>query len=75
MIVRPCKNEDLAYVIKLWKDVGLVVDHNDPEKDISRKLLVKKPNKAGHKNASYVLGHSLGSRPCQYSIQKLTNYL
>ncbi len=40
MIVRTYQNRDLASVIKLWEDTGLVVEQNNPEKDIDRKLLV-----------------------------------
>lgn len=40
MIIRPFTHEDTEAVITLWKACGLVVSHNDPRKDIERKLKV-----------------------------------
>ena len=40
MIIRAYNHNDLSAVIKLWRDTGLVVEQNDPEKDINRKLMV-----------------------------------
>jgi ribosomal protein S18 acetylase RimI-like enzyme len=39
-MIRSFKTEDEAAVIKLWADCGLIVAHNDPRKDIRRKLRV-----------------------------------
>ena len=38
MEIRPYRNEDEAAVVQLWRDCNLVVSHNDPHKDIRRKL-------------------------------------
>lgn len=40
MKIRAFQNEDKDSVIQLWRRCGLVVEHNDPEKDIQRKLKV-----------------------------------
>ena len=40
MIIRTYQKKDLANVIKLWTDTGLVVKQNDLEKDINRKLMI-----------------------------------
>lgn len=40
MRIRPFKSTDQEAVIQLWKRCGLVAAHNDPQKDISRKLEV-----------------------------------
>jgi len=40
MRIRPYQPEDEAAVIALWRDCGLVVPHNDPVRDIRRKLAV-----------------------------------
>jgi ribosomal protein S18 acetylase RimI-like enzyme len=40
MIIRPFEIQDKNDVIHLWKECGLVVAWNDPEKDIERKLKV-----------------------------------
>ena len=38
MDIRPYRNEDEDAVVQLWKQCGLVVAHNNPHKDIRRKL-------------------------------------
>jgi ribosomal protein S18 acetylase RimI-like enzyme len=38
MRIRPYEAGDVAVVIALWRDCGLVVPHNDPVADIRRKL-------------------------------------
>jgi len=38
--IRPYRTDDEAAVIELWRACGLVVPHNDPRKDIQRKLRV-----------------------------------
>ena len=38
--IRPYRDDDESPVIALWKACGLVVPHNDPRKDIQRKLRV-----------------------------------
>ena len=38
--IRPYRDGDEATVLALWKTCGLVVSHNDPRKDIRRKLQV-----------------------------------
>ena len=38
--IRPFRLEDEDVVIALWKSCGLVVSHNNPRKDIRRKLAV-----------------------------------
>jgi len=38
--IRPFRLEDESAVIALWKSCGLVVSHNDPRKDIRRKLAI-----------------------------------
>ena len=40
MDIREYLDTDEAAVISLWRDCGLVVPHNDPAKDIARKLAV-----------------------------------
>lgn len=40
MKIRPFAIEDANAVITLWQACGLVVSHNDPRKDIERKLTV-----------------------------------
>lgn len=41
MQIRPFETDDEDAVVELWKACGLVVPHNDPHKDIRRKLAVK----------------------------------
>jgi ribosomal protein S18 acetylase RimI-like enzyme len=38
MEIRTFRPEDESAVIQLWRDCGLVVSHNDPHKDIRRKM-------------------------------------
>ena len=40
MTIRPYQTADEPAVIALWEACGLVVPHNDPRKDIARKLAV-----------------------------------
>lgn len=40
MNIRPFQTPDKDEVIRLWTECGLVVPHNDPERDIERKLKV-----------------------------------
>ncbi len=40
MIIREFHIDDQPAVIALWHDVNLIVPHNDPQKDIERKLKV-----------------------------------
>ncbi len=40
MDIREYLDTDEAAVISLWRDCGLVVPHNDPARDIARKLAV-----------------------------------
>lgn len=40
MRIRPFTKEDTEAVVKLWQQCGLMVSHNDPGKDIERKLKV-----------------------------------
>jgi ribosomal protein S18 acetylase RimI-like enzyme len=40
LIIRPFLPEDGGDVIDLWRACGLIVPHNDPRKDIERKLAV-----------------------------------
>lgn len=40
MIIRPFQTEDWDGVVDLWLACGLVVPHNNPFRDIERKLLV-----------------------------------
>ena len=40
MHIRPYEETDQDAVIALWQDCGLVVPHNDPRRDIARKLRV-----------------------------------
>ena len=40
MDTREYLDTDQAAVISLWRDCGLVVPHNDPAKDVARKLAV-----------------------------------
>ena len=42
MKIRPYRNEDQAQVVQLWQACGLTVPHNDPVKDIQRKLSVQR---------------------------------
>jgi ribosomal protein S18 acetylase RimI-like enzyme len=38
MEIRPYQSADEAAVVQLWRECNLVVPHNDPHKDIKRKL-------------------------------------
>ncbi len=38
MEIRSFRPEDESAVVQLWRDCGLVVSHNDPHKDIRRKV-------------------------------------
>ena len=38
--IRPFREADEPAVLQLWQECGLVVPHNDPRKDIRRKLRV-----------------------------------
>lgn len=40
MTIRPYAENDEAGVVGLWRDCGLVMPHNNPRKDIRRKLRV-----------------------------------
>lgn len=40
LVIRPYRQEDRTAVIELWRECGLVVPHNDPRRDIERKLKV-----------------------------------
>ena len=40
MHLRPFKKSDELAVVSLWQDCGLIVPHNNPHKDIARKLAV-----------------------------------
>lgn len=40
MHIRPYEESDEDAVIALWRECGLVVPHNDPRRDIDRKLQV-----------------------------------
>ena len=40
--IRNYRRPDQAAVVELWRDCGLVVPWNDPEKDIHRKLRVQR---------------------------------
>jgi ribosomal protein S18 acetylase RimI-like enzyme len=40
ILIRPFRDEDEATVIALWTACNLAVSHNDPRKDIARKLRV-----------------------------------
>lgn len=40
MKIRPYRSEDETDVIDLWRECGLVVPHNNPNRDINRKLAV-----------------------------------
>ncbi len=40
MLIRPYEDSDEDAVIALWQDCGLVVPHNDPRRDIARKVRV-----------------------------------
>jgi ribosomal protein S18 acetylase RimI-like enzyme len=40
MTIRPYEERDEAGVVGLWRDCGLVMPHNNPRKDIRRKLRV-----------------------------------
>ena len=37
--IRPYRHDDAKAIVGLWQRCGLVVPHNDPQKDIARKLL------------------------------------
>jgi len=39
--IRSFRPEDEAAVIDLWRRCGLVVPHNNPHKDIARKMKVR----------------------------------
>jgi ribosomal protein S18 acetylase RimI-like enzyme len=39
-LIRPYRAHDEAAVVALWKSCGLIVAHNNPRKDIARKLQV-----------------------------------
>ena len=39
--IRPFRPEDEAAVIRLWRDCDLLRPHNDPRRDIARKLAVQ----------------------------------
>ena len=41
MLIRPFQSSDEAHVIDLWQRCNLVVPHNDPRRDIARKLAVQ----------------------------------
>ncbi|MEO1145092.1 MAG: GNAT family acetyltransferase [Cyanobacteria bacterium J06638_22] len=41
MEIRAFQASDREAVVQLWKDCGLVVPHNDPHRDIDRKLTVQ----------------------------------
>jgi ribosomal protein S18 acetylase RimI-like enzyme len=41
METRPFQNSDETAVVQLWRDCNLVVSHNDPRKDIKRKLAIQ----------------------------------
>ncbi len=38
--IRPYRLHDEAAVVEIWRACGLIVPHNDPQKDIARKLRV-----------------------------------
>lgn len=38
--IRPYRETDRAAVVELWQSTGLTMPHNDPNKDIDRKLKV-----------------------------------
>jgi ribosomal protein S18 acetylase RimI-like enzyme len=40
LLIRPYRSDDKAAVVALWESCGLVVPHNNPHKDIARKLKV-----------------------------------
>ncbi|MEO1208173.1 MAG: GNAT family acetyltransferase [Cyanobacteria bacterium J06638_20] len=40
MKIRTFQSSDREAVVQLWKDCGLVVPHNNPQRDIDRKLTV-----------------------------------
>ena len=40
MELRAYQTQDLESVVQLWRDTGLAVGHNNPHKDIQRKLKV-----------------------------------
>ena len=42
LVIRPYQESDHQSVVDLWRVCGLVVDQNDPVKDISRKLKVQR---------------------------------
>lgn len=39
--IRPYQNEDLPAVVELWRACGLTVPHNDPMKDVQRKMVIQ----------------------------------
>jgi ribosomal protein S18 acetylase RimI-like enzyme len=41
MRIRRYRDEDEVAVVQLWRDCNLVVPHNDPRKDIRRKLALQ----------------------------------
>lgn len=41
MKIRRYRSEDEPVVVQLWRDSGLVVPHNDPYKDIQRKMAIQ----------------------------------
>jgi ribosomal protein S18 acetylase RimI-like enzyme len=41
MKIRRYRSEDEPAVVQLWRDSGLVVPHNDPYKDIQRKMAIQ----------------------------------
>ena len=41
MEIRPFRYTDERMVVQLWRDCGLMVSHNDPHKDIKRKLAIQ----------------------------------
>jgi ribosomal protein S18 acetylase RimI-like enzyme len=40
VVIRPYREEDRTQVIDLWVECDLIVPHNDPRRDIERKLRV-----------------------------------
>lgn len=36
--IRPYQEADITNVVNLWEQCGLIVPHNDPHKDIARKI-------------------------------------
>lgn len=66
MHIRPFEEKDRSAVIRLWKETGLVVPHNDPDKDIDRKLEVNPElflvGEAGGELVATVMGGYEGHR-------------